>query len=969
MTAALLLLPVVRAHAGEGLQGAELARRAHEKNDETVLQRAAQSQHGDVWIVVERLLAGGHDAVAEALVARAGPAEANALSTYVKGRPAQRIDGAVLTALDRVAERRRAGDRKGARAALAAATLPSDGVTGVLHLTHRMYLASDPERALDAGVRAADAAAAIGWLRRRAHVLRTSLELATVTKQHAQAIRIGQTLLTEAGDTPSRALLHFAHMRLARAYRAERKPTEAVRSARLAVDTASSPRELRDALRYRFILERDSLAKHDVHALLTRLRSLEVQLGNAGGAAAADVQLATFDVYLGRWPSAIEHLTRALAWFDEHGRPWQRRGAHLNAAIVAVELLDGERALQHLDSAREASKGLKLDDTDFFPVEAAARTHLEDHAGAEKAYRVVLERRDRISQKLLGATWINLVSVLIDDGRLGEAGEALAAADEVVKATKDVDLRVRWLAARSRHALARGDLDIALADAEQARRIAEERMQPRLAGVIETRLADALLARGDAQRARGHVEAAIDLILRRSAALPERLGAQYRSELRKTFGLAIEIALAAEDMVLFFATAERARAVALRHRLGGSGLALELLPEELKERELQIRTRETQAVRSYRTAAAARDTEAARAALAELRRVREELDRHRDRMHVRRAAAAQLVDPQVDTLAATQKRLAADEAHVQFAAVRGGIVAAVITRERVRAVPIGTQAAVAAVLDDLALEDPTAAWKTSWATLQGLVVAPLALPEAVKRLTIVPAGRLGSLPFSALWPAKQVTLVPSATIGRLLAAGAGAAQGVLAIGDPASGLGPRLPAGAAEAERVGSRTLTGKAASEAALREALTREERWRVVHFACHAQIDPVFPLRSSLGLAPSKDDDGLWTAREILATRVPAELVVLAACSSARGRTFAQEGRVGFVHAFFVAGATRVLASLWDIDDRATAAFVERFHAALRQGAAPSEALRRAQAWMRAQKAWRHPAHWAGWQLWGPH
>lgn len=61
-------------------------------------------------------------------------------------------------------------------------------------------------------------------------------------------------------------------------------------------------------------------------------------------------------------------------------------------------------------------------------------------------------------------------------------------------------------------------------------------------------------------------------------------------------------------------------------------------------------------------------------------------------------------------------------------------------------------------------------------------------------------------------------------------------------------------------------------------------------------------------------------------------------------------------------------MMPSLWDVDDRATAAFVERFHATLRKGVTPAEDLRATQAWMRAQKAWSHPSHWAGWQLWGP-
>jgi CHAT domain-containing protein len=119
---------------------------------------------------------------------------------------------------------------------------------------------------------------------------------------------------------------------------------------------------------------------------------------------------------------------------------------------------------------------------------------------------------------------------------------------------------------------------------------------------------------------------------------------------------------------------------------------------------------------------------------------------------------------------------------------------------------------------------------------------------------------------------------------------------------------------------------------------------------------------------VAPAEGEDGFFTVAEILETPVPSELVVIAACSSSQGRSFEQEGRIGFVHAFFVAGGTRVLASLWDVDDQATRVFMQEFHRRLAAGAAPALALQQTQTWMKAQAAWAHPAHWAAWQLWGP-
>lgn len=125
---------------------------------------------------------------------------------------------------------------------------------------------------------------------------------------------------------------------------------------------------------------------------------------------------------------------------------------------------------------------------------------------------------------------------------------------------------------------------------------------------------------------------------------------------------------------------------------------------------------------------------------------------------------------------------------------------------------------------------------------------------------------------------------------------------------------------------------------------------------------------MRSALSLAAGPRDDGQWTVGEILMSAVPADVVVLAACSSAQGRTFAQEGRVGFVHAFLVAGARHVVATLWDVDDAASSAFSLAFHSALAAGRSPSAAVRSAQRTLREDVRWAHPAHWAGWQVWGP-
>lgn len=111
----------------------------------------------------------------------------------------------------------------------------------------------------------------------------------------------------------------------------------------------------------------------------------------------------------------------------------------------------------------------------------------------------------------------------------------------------------------------------------------------------------------------------------------------------------------------------------------------------------------------------------------------------------------------------------------------------------------------------------------------------------------------------------------------------------------------------------------------------------------------------------------DGFLRAYEIRRLDLPLDLVVLSACRTALGEDVRGEGLVGLSRAFLAAGARQVVASLWDVDDRATATFMERFYAALRAGLPTSRALRDAQAAVRSEPRWREPYFWAGFVLQG--
>jgi CHAT domain-containing protein len=95
---------------------------------------------------------------------------------------------------------------------------------------------------------------------------------------------------------------------------------------------------------------------------------------------------------------------------------------------------------------------------------------------------------------------------------------------------------------------------------------------------------------------------------------------------------------------------------------------------------------------------------------------------------------------------------------------------------------------------------------------------------------------------------------------------------------------------------------------------------------------------------------------------------MVVLSACQTAIGKEIRGEGLVGLTRGFMYAGAPRVVASLWKVDDRATAELMKRFyHGMLISRLRPPAALRAAQIELSRQKQWQAPYYWAGFVLQG--
>jgi CHAT domain-containing protein len=122
------------------------------------------------------------------------------------------------------------------------------------------------------------------------------------------------------------------------------------------------------------------------------------------------------------------------------------------------------------------------------------------------------------------------------------------------------------------------------------------------------------------------------------------------------------------------------------------------------------------------------------------------------------------------------------------------------------------------------------------------------------------------------------------------------------------------------------------------------------------------------SLVDARGRDQDGFLLTSDVMGMTLTADLVVLSGCRTALGREVYSEGLTGLSRAFLFAGAARVVASLWKVDDAATAELMTQFYRRLfLQKASPSAALRGAQMELRKQERWASPYYWAGFVMQG--
>ncbi len=683
-----------------------------------------------------------------------------------------------------------------------------------------------------------------------------------------------------------------------------------------------------------------------------------------------------------------QHYLRAEAILAKLTHPVYQR--YRMQAVANRGVLETERG--HLDKAEQLMRATL---SYWEAAEHAA------YLGRGRSNLGEIERRR--AERATGATRAKHIGLALR--HLGRAIRDLQKAE-------DPDGTCSALIERGRvHGLARdfgrahSDLDDALAIATDLASVAQEtealteRAQTLLA---QEKYAEALAAAKDAASGTSYL---FDRLTPRLSAL-----ARHQTARIYEIGLYAAARLGGKGAHLdaAFHFLDAGRAVALLMRLEGRKDLIELeVDEKLRTAETATRAREAKAyaaLLSVRESGNLTKIRVARAALADARAAHDVVI---SRIQLEEGWSANLIYPSLANRKQIEDALGQDEVLTLYGATHGRSYVLLMQRGGSKLIDLGPESAVHAACAALDIDPDKPSKDLDSKPLRDLIVKPLGLGKHVKRILFSTAGCLSYEPPSILFPDHEVCCVASGTAwlrARDMKVQPG--RGVLALGDPdyrgtdapeawdgsrsvRDGALVRLKGSGKEARAVGDVILVRGEASETRLRDVLHKRRTdesakltsWRAIHLACHGLVNRLRPAVSGLALAHTTEDDGLLRAGDIARLHMDADLVVLSACESGRGEEARGEGIHGFTSMFQMAGARRVIVSLWKVDDEATRVLMIKFHEhwnaadpKLRKGAA--EALRAAQHYVRdyatnhggKHPEWKHPHYWAAWQLWGP-
>lgn len=545
---------------------------------------------------------------------------------------------------------------------------------------------------------------------------------------------------------------------------------------------------------------------------------------------------------------------------------------------------------------------------------------------------------------------------------------------------------------------------LAAGDAKEAVRVGEKYIDearsiggPDLLWYALWPLADAYLATHDREKARAIFLEAIAAVESVKLAGGEDEKDNFFHE--KTFPYHGMVSLLLEENRPFEALqfAERAKARLLLDVLrGGRAEIARALTDAEKQRE-----------RDLASAVAKIDAQIARApsqpgallaqrdkSIVDLENFRQSLYAAHPGLQMRRAEFSPLTTAQLSNLLSDSRT-----ALLEYTVTKSAVYLFVITRgasePRVAAFSLRDPSSLASLIEkfrsQLAARDLD--YRATAKLLYDRALGPASAAIANKqRIVIVPDGPLWNLPFQALINHQDRYLLEQSALFYAPSLAAAVemrnitrrpspqSRTLLALGGPASipGALPALPESIREVRRIGEiygsphvSILTGSQAMKDRWKSAAPD---YRILHLATHGVLNANNPLYSYLVMSapPGAKEESVLTAREILALDLQADITVLSACETARGKYRSGEGLIGMSWAFLVAGTPTTVVSQWKVDSSSTSQLMVAFHRNLKaSNAAPlngrAEALRAAVLDLLHTPAYRHPFYWAGFVMIG--
>jgi CHAT domain-containing protein len=709
-------------------------------------------------------------------------------------------------------------------------------------------------------------------------------------------------------------------------------------------------------------------------------------LGDPNGERTALTRLWLAHRALGQDAQALGALQQSLARARELGDRQEELASLDRLGVVYNRLGQPARALEVLQPALALARELgdRRTEAAILPAIGAAHRDLGRPAEAvelnERALSLAAETGDRAGEV------VALNNIALTYARLGQNTQRLEVLEQALTLTQQVPGRPREQAIVVNLAgahLSAGRPGEALELSQRALSLAPEQASRGSAAAPLTLMGQAYAALGD-------LPAALDAYQQAIAASEDMRTAAQLDEFKTIVAeraayvheRATLLLLQLDQPGAAFEMAERARARTFLDQLGGArpavarGVAPQLaqqeqtlrgeigaLDEQLRQERAQPAAQQDAQQTAHLGAQLAARQTAHAALLTQLKLADPE------------AASLVSVDPL--TLPEVQRLLPTDTTLLSYFVAPERALAFIVRRDAFQVVelPVREQALRESVDAFRRFGDPSDAWRGPLEQLSQWLLAPLADELTTPVVALVPHGSLHYLPFAAL-PTAAGLLGETHTLHYLPSASVlpfiqdkrrGAADRLLALAQSRPAGLPALRFADVEVASIaslyGTQPLLGAAATTSALRQQAPEAQ---IIHLAAHGELNEQSPLFSRLFLAPDGTTDGSLTVQDVYGLNLEqADLVVLSACETQLGQQSRGDELVGLNRAFMYAGTPSVIASLWSVNDEATAVLMGAFYRHLRAGASKAEALRRAQVETRAQ--YPHPYYWAAFVLTG--